>query len=66
MGKYTKPKGKMFELGITQKDLQGIVGRGLAYITVRINGHKPWSGDDMEKMGKYLELPNEQWADYFI
>lgn len=66
MRHYTKLKGKLFEMGITQKELQPIIDRGQVYITTRLNQHKPWTGEEITKLGEYLEIPREQWPDYFL
>ena len=66
MQRYTKLKGKLFEMGITQKELQSIIDRGQAYITARINEHKPWTGKEIAKLGEFLGIPREQWPEYFM
>lgn len=66
MTRYTKLKGRMFELGVTQIALQKVIGRGQGYVTARINGHKPWNAAEMARIGAYLEIPKDQWADYFM
>ena len=63
---YTKLKGRMFERGVTQKDLQVITGRGQSYVTTRVNQHKPWTCKEMKAIGELLEIPQEQWAEYFV
>lgn len=66
MPRYTKLKGRMFEMGITQLELQPVIKRGQAYITMRINGHKPWNAQEIVKPGTFLQIPREQWPDYFM
>lgn len=62
--KYMKLKARMFEMGVRQIDLQPVIGRGLAYISTRLNGHEPWNVEEMQKLGDLLEIPREQWADH--
>lgn len=66
MTKYTKLKGRLFEMGVAQTELQKVIGRGQAYITMRINGHKPWNGNEIAQLGDFLRIPREQWPDYFM
>ena len=43
-----------------------ITGRGQTYISARINGFMPWSGEDIQKIGNLLEIPRTDWVEYFI
>ena len=40
-------------------------GRGVNYVCTRINGHKPWTTDEMEIIGELLEIPRDELIDYF-
>lgn len=56
----------MFERGITQTDIVKAIGRGVNYVCTRINGHKPWTIDEMEIIGELLEIPRDELIDYFL
>lgn len=66
MVKWNKLKGRMFERGITQTDIVKAIGRGVNYVCTRINGHKPWTIDEMEIIGELLEIPRDELIDYFF
>lgn len=64
--KFAKLKALMYEKDFIQADLAREVRRSGTYITVRMNGKEPWSLDDVQAIGTMLEIPREQWLDYFI
>lgn len=64
--KYTKLKSRMYEMDIRQIDLVPVVGRKIAYISVRMSGKAPWNTAEMKAIGEYLGIPRDQWLDYFI
>lgn len=63
--KFAKLKSLMYENEIRQIDLEPVIGRKIAYISVRMNGGRPWTTKEMEQIGTFLEIPQEQWWDYF-
>ena len=63
--KLAKLKALMFENEVRQVDLEPIIGRKIAYISVRMNGQRPWNIKEMEQIGTFLNIPKEQWLDYF-
>lgn len=64
--KYAKLKARMFERDVRQVDLVPVLGRGIAYISTRLNAHKPWNTDEMQRIGELLDIPQTEWPDYFI
>ena len=64
--KYAKLKALMYEKDVRQIDLEPGIGRKIAYISTRLNGKEPWNTQEMEAIGTLLEIPREQWLDYFI
>jgi len=64
--RFAKLKALMFERDVTQEDLTDVVGRGRSYVSKRLNGREPWTLDDVQAVGAFLEIPREQWLDYFI
>lgn len=64
--KFAKLKALMFESEITQKDLVGVIGRKTTYISHRMTGAEPWNLNDVRKIAEFLEIPREQWLNYFM
>lgn len=64
--KFAKLKALLYEKELIQADLARELGRSGTYITVRMNGKEPWSLDDVQAIGEMLEIPREQWLDFFI
>ncbi len=64
--KFAKLKALMYEREVVQADLAATLGRSQTYIVVRMNGKEPWSLDDVQTIGNMLEIPREQWLDFFI
>lgn len=64
--KYAKLKSRMYEMDIRQVDLVPVVGRKIAYISVRMSGKAPWNTAEMKAIGEFLEIPRDQWLDYFM
>lgn len=64
--KFSKLKALMFEKEIRQIDLEPIVGHGINYISRRFNGKEAFNTKEMQSIGTMLEIPKEQWLDYFI
>ena len=64
--KYAKLKALMYEKDVRQIDLEPIISRKIAYISTRLNGKEPWNTQEMQAIGQLLEIPREQWLDYFI
>ena len=61
-----KLKALMYEKEIRQIDLAPVIGRGIAYISSRLNGHEPWNCEEMVKIGELLEIPREKLLEYFL
>ncbi|MDD7633352.1 MAG: hypothetical protein PUK20_00205 [Firmicutes bacterium] len=64
--KWTRLKGRMFELGVTQTEIMEAVGRGGNYVSSRMNGHKPWTLDEMKTIGELLKIPTSELLAYFM
>lgn len=63
--KFAKLKNLMFEREITQAEAAKKLGCGLAYLSHRLNGHFPFTFHDAEILSEMLDIPREEWADYF-
>ena len=66
MPRYTPLKGKLFERGVTQKQIGDLIGKGQSYLTMRINGHKPWKTTEIKLIADYLGIPQSEWPFYFF
>ncbi len=64
--KFAKLKTAMFEAEITQADLARATGKGITYISRRMNGHEPFDLEDVRKIGMLLHIDRAQWLDYFM
>lgn len=64
--KFAKLKALMYEREVIQADLAEALGRSQTYIVVRMGGKEPWNLEDIQAIGTMLEIPREQWLDFFI
>lgn len=64
--KFAKLKALMYEREVIQADLAEALGRSQTYIVVRMGGKEPWNLEDIQTIGAMLDIPREQWLDYFI
>lgn len=63
--KFARLKALMYEREFTQEDAARALGRGMAYVSRRMNGHEPFNFEDARVLGGLLEIPRAQWVDYF-
>ena len=63
--KFAKLKNLLFEQELTQADVAREIGRGMTYVTRRMNGRDAWTFADAEKLGSLLGISRTEWADYF-
>jgi hypothetical protein len=63
-----KIKGKMVELGLTQKDIAAkeVWKCALPTVSQKINGVRPMFVSEAEKLGKLLNLTEQEYYDYFF
>ncbi len=66
MAKKSKLQTLLFARDITQPEIAEAIDKGTSYVSHRVTGKKPWTTKDMEIIGKILEIPREEWLDYFI
>ena len=64
--KFGKLKSLLFENGYTHADLVPVIGRETAYISLRMNAKKPWNTDEIRQIAAFLDIPRDEWLDYFI
>lgn len=64
--KFNKLKALMYERDVTQADLVPVIDRSTAYISLRLTARQPWNTDEIQQIAAFLEIPREEWLDYFI
>lgn len=64
--KFSKLKALMFEQDVSQEYLAKKLGRGVTYLSKRMNAHEPFTTQDMKVIGSVLEIPRERWLEYFM
>jgi hypothetical protein len=62
---FLKLKFRMTEQDVEVADLIPIIGKKKTYISERLNAKHPWNTDEIKKIGAYLEIPREEWPEYF-
>ena len=61
-----KIKGRMAELGITQKEMAKYMGIAQATVNQKINNIRTMDVDEAEKISIILKIPCEDFAEYFF
>lgn len=61
-----KIKGRMAELGITQKEMAKYMGIAQATVNQKINNIRTMDVDEAEKISTILKIPCEDFAEYFF
>lgn len=61
-----KIKGRMVEMGITQKDVSIALGLAQPTINQKINNIRPMDLDEAEKLADLLKIPSAEFATYFF
>lgn len=64
--KFNKLKTLMYELNVTQDDLVPVIDRSSAYISLRLTARRPWNTDEIQLIAAFLDIPREEWLEYFI
>lgn len=64
--KFAKLKTAIFEAELTREDLAKACGRGVTYISRRLNAREPFDTEDMKAIGNLLGLDRARWLDYFM
>ncbi len=64
--KFARLKSALYEAELTQADIARACGRGTTYISRRMNGREPFNTADMLVIGRLLDLPRDQWLNYFV
>ena len=61
-----KIKGRMAELGITQKDMAQSLSLAMPTISQKINNKRPMTLDEADKVADKLNIPDSDYATYFF
>lgn len=61
-----KLKGRIVELGLTQKDLAKALGIATPTISQKINNVRSMSLDEAFAIADILKIPDEQFREYFF
>ncbi len=61
-----KIKGRMVELGITQKDVAKTLNIAPPTVSQKINNIRPMDLDEAEALARMLKIQSVEFADYFF
>ena len=61
-----KLKGRLRELGLTQKDLAYALKLSKATISQKLSGFRPLTIDEAEKIAEVLRIPDSAFGSYFF
>lgn len=61
-----KVKGRLVELGLTQKDVAKVLGIAQPTVNQKINNVRPMDLDEAEKLSEILKLKPEEFQAYFF
>lgn len=61
-----KIKGRIAELGLKQGDIASKLGLSPATVSQKINGLRPMSLDEAEKIADILRIPDSQFKEFFL
>jgi len=61
-----KIRGRIVELGMTNKDIAYALELALPTVSQKINNVRPMSLDEAEKIGKLLGIKSEEFTTYFF
>lgn len=63
---YPKIKGRMTELGYTQKALSARLGMYQSTLSLKLSGERPMNLHEAEAIAAALNIPNSDFAEYFF
>lgn len=63
---FPKLKGRIVEKFNTQADFAKTLGVSENWVSTKMNGKSDFTKADMLKWGDTLEIPKEQYIDYFF
>lgn len=63
--KHKKLRGALLELGYEPEEAAEAIGRKRTYFSLRINGHRPWTTDEMYRLMDLIGKPYDEMYIYF-
>lgn len=57
---------KMLQQGLTQSALADAAGISRATLSARLNGSQPWLSSEMDRVGKVLGIPRDEYGRLFF
>ncbi len=61
-----KIKGRMVELGVTQKDIAKSIGKAAPTVSQKINNLRPMDLEEAEKIAEILKISTGEFGIYFF
>ena len=61
-----KIKGRMAEMGITQKDMAEYLGIAAPTVSQKVNNVRPMDLSEAEKIAEMLKIPDNEFGEYFF
>lgn len=61
-----KIKGRLAELGLTQRDVSKTLGIAQSTVNQKINNNRPMNLDEAEQLAKILKLDTGEFGNYFF
>lgn len=62
----SKVRGRLAELGLTQKDVAQSLGIAVPTVSQKLNRIRPLTLDEAEKLAKLLRIEDSQFGEYFF
>jgi cyanate lyase len=62
---YKKLRVRMYERGVTQRDVAEAIGKNHACISWRLSGRTQWRLPEMVAVMKYLDIDNDRMYEFF-
>ena len=66
MPNYAKIKGRLREKGYSQADLARHLGIAVATINQKLNGCRPFTLDEADRIADFLEIADVEFGAYFF
>lgn len=63
---HSKLKGRIREKGFTQEDIARQINIAPSTFSTKINGIVFFNQDEIEQMAEFLQVPNEEYKEYFF
>ena len=63
---YSKLLGRIRECGLTQEQLAKAIGKNKCTISAKLNNQFSFTQDEMLAIGKVLNIPSEEFGEYFF